>query len=237
MDQSSETSGRASGGDSPGATERPPSPRAFNVPPITLGVAALLVAVFGVLSFAPVPWTVSVIEAFSVRPIRVAIALADPARGEPLLAALSLLTYALIHLDAMHIALNVGFLLAFGGMCERAFGPRRYVAILVLAAIAGAAAKLALDWNAPVYMIGASGAVFGCMGAFIRLLIGGPVHVRRRGLALLASLVVVNVIFTFVGPAIFGVDGRIAWDAHVGGFLAGLLLGWRPRPRSLRATV
>ena len=225
------------GGGPPGAPERPRGPRAFNVPPITLGVAAVLVAIFGVLSFAPVPWTVSVIEAFSVRPIRVAIAFADPANGEPLMVALSLVTYALLHLDGMHIALNVGFLLAFGGMCERAFGPRRYVAILLLAALAGAAAKLALDWNAPVYMIGASGAVFGCMGAFIRLLIGGPVHVRRRGLALLASLVVVNVIFTFVGPAIFGVDGQIAWDAHVGGFLAGLLLGWRPRPRTLRATV
>ncbi len=236
MNQSPDIPGPA-GGDSSGAAERPPGPRAFNVPPITLGVAAVLVAVFGVLSFAPVPWTVSVIEAFSVRPIRVAIAFADPANGEPLMVALTLVTYALLHLDGMHIALIGGFLLAFGGMCERAFGPRRYVAILLVAALAGAAAKLALDWNAPVYMIGASGAVFGCMGAFIRLLIGGPVHIRRRGLTLLASLVVVNVIFTFAGPAIFGIDGRIAWDAHIGGFLAGLLLGWRPRPRTLRATV
>lgn len=216
---------------------RPSNPPAFNVPPVTLAVAALLVAVFGVLTVAPVHWTAGVIEAFSLRPIRVAIALADPARGQSALAAASLLTHALIHIDGVHIALNVGFLLAFGSMCERAFGPRRFGAILVLTAIAGGLAKLAVDWNAPVIMFGASGAVFGCMGAFVRLLISGPAHVRRRGLALMGALLIVNLIITFIGPAIFGVDGRIAWDAHVGGFLAGLLLGWPPRRRPVRAAV
>ena len=223
------------GAQSPESPEKPRGPRAFNVPPVTLAVAAVLVAVFGVLTLAPVPWTVGIVETFSLRPIRVALALAHPADGRPVLAALSFLTHALIHIDGVHIAFNVGFLLAFGSMCERAFGPRRYIAILVLTAIAGAAAKLAVDWAAPVIMFGASGAVFGCMGAFVRLLISGPAHIRKRGLVLMGALVVVNIILTFVGPAIFGIDGRIAWDAHLGGFVAGLLLGWPPRRKSLRA--
>ena len=234
MDRSPDPTGQA-GGNPLGTLERPPSPPAFNVPPVTLAVAALLVAVFAVLSLAPVTWTASMIEAFSVRPIRVAIALADPSRGQPALAIVSLLTHALIHIDAAHIVLNVGFLLAFGSMCERAFGPIRYGAILILTAIAGALAKLVLDWGALVIMFGASGAVFGCMGAFVRLLIGGPTPIRRRGLALMGGLVVVNIIFTFIGPAVFGIDGRIAWDAHLGGFLAGLLLGRRPRRVSVPA--
>ena len=60
---------------------------------------------------------------------------------------------------------------------------------------------------------------------------------RRRGLMLLLSLVIANGIVTFIGPQIFGVDASIAWDAHVGGFLAGMLLGWRPPPRMVRAAV
>lgn len=216
---------------------RPPNPPAFNVPPVTLAVAAVLVAVFGVLTLAPVPWTASVIEAFALRPIRVAFALADPERGQPALAAASLLTHALIHIDAMHIALNVGFLLAFGTMCERAFGPRRYMAILVLTALAGALAKLAIDWAQLVIMFGASGAVFGCMGAFVRLLLSGPMPIRRRGLALMGALVVVNILFTFIGPTVLGIEGRIAWDAHAGGFVAGMLLGWPPRRRTIKPVV
>lgn len=221
----------------PDAGVKPPQPRAFNVPPVTLTAAGLLIAAFAILTLMPVAWTVGIIEMFAVRPIAVAAALRDPLQFQSAIAALTLVTYALIHIDGIHVALNVGFLLAFGGGCERLFGRRRFVAILILSAIAGAAAKLAVDWNAPVVMYGASGAVFGCMGAFIRLMIGGPPQLRRRGLILLLSLVVANGIVTLVGPQIFGVEASIAWDAHVGGFVAGVLLGWRPRPRVAPAAV
>lgn len=224
-------------GEPPPEPRRPSEPRAFNVPPVTLAVAGILVAVFGILTLAPVWWAALAIDWLAVRPVFVAEALSNPQPLTVLVAALSMVGHALIHLDGVHVALNVGFLLAFGGGCERAFGARRYIGILVVAAIAGAAAKLALDWNTPLYMIGASGAVFGCMGAFIRLLIGGPPRMRRSGLTLLLSLVAVNLIFTLVGPAIFGIDGRIAWDAHVGGFVAGFLLGWPRRPPTLRAAI
>ena len=164
------------------AGAKPPQPRAFNVPPVTLTAAGLLIAAFAILTFMPIAWTVGIIELFAVRPIVVAAALRDPLQIHSALAALTLVTYALIHIDGIHIALNVGFLLAFGGGCERLFGRRRFVAILFLSAIAGAAAKLAMDWNAPIVMYGASGAVFGCMGAFFRLMIGGPPQLRRKGL-------------------------------------------------------
>ena len=219
------------------AGAKPPQPRAFNVPPVTLTAAGLLIAAYAILTFMPIAWTIGIIELFAVRPIVVAAALRDPLQIHSALAALTLVSYALIHIDGIHIALNVGFLLAFGGGCERLFGRRRFVAILILSAIAGAAAKLAMDWNAPIVMYGASGAVFGCMGAFFRLMIGGPPQLRRKGLILLLSVVVANGIVTLVGPQILGVEGGIAWDAHVGGFVAGMLLGWRPRPRVAQAVV
>ncbi len=216
---------------------KPPNPPAFNVPPVTLTAAGVLIAAFAILTLMPVAWTVGIIEVFAFRPIVVAAALRDPLQIQSAVAALTLVTYALIHIDGIHVALNVGFLLAFGGGCERLFGRRRFLTILILTAIAGAGAKLAVDWNAPIVMYGASGAVFGCMGAFVRLMIGGPPKLRRMGLILLLSLVVTNGIVTFVGPQILGVEAGIAWDAHVGGFVAGVLLGWRPRPRVAPAAV
>lgn len=224
-------------GDEPHDAGRRPGPPAFNVPPLTLAFAGVLITVFGILTLAPALWTVAAIEWFSVQPVLVARAVNDPQPLRLLAAAFTLLSHALIHLDGVHLAVNTGFLLAFGSMCERVFGAPRYAGILVLAALAGAAAKLALDWNTPLYMIGASGAVFGCMGAFIRLLIGGPPHLRRRGLMLLFGLVVANLLFTLLGPTLLGISGRIAWDAHVGGFVAGFLLGRRPGPRPQGATV
>ena len=219
-------------GDEPPEFRRPPGPPAFNVPPLTLAVTGVLIAVFGFLTLAPAWWTATAVDWFAVRPVFVAKAVGDLQPVRLLVAVMTLLSHALIHLDGVHVALNAGFLLAFGSMCERVFGTRRYAGLLVLTAIAGAAAKLALDWNTPLYMYGASGAVFGCMGAFIRLMIGGPPHMRRRGLMLLAGLVAANLIFTFVGPMMLGVSGSIAWDAHVGGFVAGFLLGWPPRPQT-----
>ncbi len=224
-------------GDQPPEPPRPSGPPAFNVPPVTLAVAGLLIAVFGILALAPAWWTAAAVDWFAVRPVFVARAVSDPQPLRLLIAGMTLVSHALIHLDGVHVALNIGFLLAFGSMCERVFGGSRYAGILILTAIAGAAAKLALDWNTPLYMIGASGAVFGCMGAFIRLLIGGPPHLRRRGVMLLGGLVAANLIFTFVGPMMLGVSGSIAWDAHVGGFVAGFLLGWPPRRRTLRAAI
>lgn len=204
------------------------------MPPATLTVAALLVAVFGVLTLMPVSWTAAVVDAFSVRPLRVAFALHDPVHGRPLLAAVSLLTHALIHIDGIHIGLNVAFLLAFGSLCERAFGRRRLVVILVVSAIAGAMAKLVADWQMPVIMFGASGAVFGCMGAVIRLLVGGSVQAARRGMTAVKWMVVVCVGIALVGPALFDMGTQVAWDAHMGGFLAGMLLGWPPRRGTAR---
>ena len=218
-------------------TEIPANPPAFNVPPVTLATAGVLVAVFGLLALGPDSLAAATLHWLAFRPIRIVYAFHEPLHGQTLIAVLSLLTHALIHFDFAHLALNVGFLLAFGAACERVFGPRRFAAILVLSAIAGAAAKFAVDWNAPVYMIGASGAVFGCMGGFIRLMLGGPPRMRRRGLLLLLALVIANVVLTVMGPQLLGVDGRIAWDAHIGGFVAGMLLGWPPRRRMRQAAV
>lgn len=224
-------------GDPPPEAGRPPEPPAFNVPPVTLAAAGVLIAIFAILSLAPAWWAALAVDWLAVRPDFVAKAFSEPQPLRVLVAGLSMVGHALIHLDGMHVALNVGFLLAFGTACERAFGTHRYVGILLAAAIAGAAAKLALDWNTPLYMIGASGAVFGCMGAFVRILISGPPRMRRSGLTLMASLVAVNLIFTFIGPALFGIDGSIAWDAHVGGFVAGFLLGWPRRPPTMRVAI
>lgn len=155
-------------------------------------------------------------------------------------------TYAFIHGDAVHLGLNSVWLLAFGTPVARRFGTMRYIAFFAVTAAAGAAAHLATHTNAMIPMVGASASISGFMAAAIRFAFqrGGPlrlmgasqddayripalplVAVLRDGrvLIFLAVWFGLNLIFGIGSIGITGGEQAIAWQAHVGGFLAGLL--------------
>ena len=208
---------------------RPVRQPAFNVPPITLAAVGVITAVFVFLQVAPPDWANWVIVHFALIPVRLAAAWAEPLGPQAFFGFGGLLLHTLVHVDWAHWALNAGFLLAFGSLCERAFGPRRYVGLLLVATLCGAAAQLVAEWGTLFIMFGASGAVAGCFAGASRLMISSPDPRRRRtGWSLLIVLVAINVLFAFVGGAMFGVDGRIAWQAHLGGFVGGWLMAYRP---------
>jgi membrane associated rhomboid family serine protease len=156
-------------------------------------------------------------------------------------------TYALIHGDVMHLGINAVWLLAFGSAVARRFGALRFLLFFAVTAAAGAAAHLAVNFGEAVLMVGASAAISGCMAAATRFAFqrGGPLgpwrahesqayHVQAAPLrvALTNRLVVVFLLVWFglnillglgsLSPA--GEDREIAWQAHIGGFLAGLIL-------------
>lgn len=171
----------------------------------------------------------------------------------------SLLTYALLHGDWMHFGLNSVWLLAFGAPVARRFGTLRFLALFGVTALAGVAMHYALHAYDPMPIIGASAAVSGAMGAALRFVFqpGAPLGLalalrpdeplayRLPALPLRRSLqdrrVLTFIIFWFVTNFAFGVaaqplgltEGGIAWEAHVGGFLAGLLLFSLFDPRQL----
>ena len=121
-----------------------------------------------------------------------------------------LITSAFMHLDLMHIAFNMFALWALGPQLETFLGRARYLAVYLVSALGGAAFVM---WLSPPtsLTVGASGAVFGLMGALL-------VIAWRRGLDVRNILfwVGANLVFTFL------VAG-ISWQGHIGGLAAGLL--------------
>jgi membrane associated rhomboid family serine protease len=158
-------------------------------------------------------------------------------------------TYAFLHADLLHIGLNLAWLLPFGTALARRFGAWRYVVFMLVMAAAGALAHLASHPGAMVPMIGASAAISGAMAAAMRFIFQehGPLELWREGagngeayrvaaaplmttlrdvrfLLFLAVWIGLNALFG-LGTVSFGEEGQqLAWQAHIGGFLAGLLL-------------
>jgi len=154
-------------------------------------------------------------------------------------------TYALIHANLTHLIFNAVWLLAFGSPVARRFGPLRFTAFMAVTAAAGAAAHLATHFGELLPMVGASAAISGAMAAAARFAFqrGGslemwrdraeasrvpaaPLSVSLRDARVIAFLLVwfgVNILFGVFSMGMPGVEQAIAWQAHIGGFLAGLL--------------
>jgi membrane associated rhomboid family serine protease len=156
-------------------------------------------------------------------------------------------TYALIHGNAQHLGLNVVWLLAFGSPVARRFGTWRFLVFFAITAAAGAGAHLLTHAGEFWPMVGASAAISGCMAAAIRFVFdaGGPLGMLRhhteksyarpaapllvtlrngRVLLFLAVWFGLNLLFGLSSLSLGESGQSIAWEAHIGGFLAGLLL-------------
>lgn len=137
-----------------------------------------------------------------------------------------LLTAAFLHANVMHIFFNMYALYLFGPQVERQMGSAPFASLYLSSALAGGAAYLVAGGSG--FAVGASGAIFGLFGAWI------AATYRRRhtpaGRALfqrLSLLLAVNLALPFLLPA-------IAWQAHVGGLVAGILIvsAWLRLPGS-----
>jgi membrane associated rhomboid family serine protease len=172
----------------------------------------------------------------------------------------SFVTYAFIHADVTHLGFNAIWLVAFGSPVARRFGTLRFLLFFVVTVAAGALAHLVTHFGEPVPVIGASAAISGTMAASIRFAFqpggaldmwrarGGdpdhipaaPLSVALRNPSVLAFLAVwfgLNILFGLGSISITGDAQNTAWEAHIGGFLAGLLLfsvfdpvGKHPKP-------
>jgi membrane associated rhomboid family serine protease len=225
----------------------------FNVPPVVLATVAVLVLIHAIraiaLSSAADDWLVLT---FAFIPARYSTdplvsGLFPGGFGADLW---TFFTYAFLHADLMHIGLNLAWLIPFGTALARRFGAWRYIAFMLVTAAAGALAQLVVSAGSQVPMIGASAAISGAMAASMRFMFqsNGPLDSWRhsegpsaeayrvpavpllatlrdaRFLLFLAVWIGLNVLFGF-GTISFGEQGQqIAWQAHIGGFFAGLLL-------------
>ena len=119
-----------------------------------------------------------------------------------------LITSPFFHLNVVHIALNMFTLAIIGSPVEALLGRVRFVALYLLSAIGGSVGFYLL---APHNEggVGASGAIFGLMGAYVVL-------ARRKGWSTVpvVVLIVLNLVYGFVVPG-------VGWQAHVGGLCTG----------------
>jgi membrane associated rhomboid family serine protease len=157
------------------------------------------------------------------------------------------LTYAFIHGNLLHLAFNGVWLLALGTPVARRFGPLRFLIFFLASAAIGAAFHFAVHSGERLPMVGASAAISGAMAAAMRFAFqrGGPLgpfsgddeaayRVPAKPLAavLREPRLVVFMMVWFGVNLLFGLgiislpgegDMPIAWEAHIGGFLAGLV--------------
>lgn len=142
----------------------------------------------------------------------------------------TLVTGLFLHGDAMHLIGNMVYLYIFGDNVEDSLGHGRFVAFYLLCGIAASLAHVFSDPGSVVPLIGASGAIGGVLGAYLLL------HPRARIMVLLPFFVPIRVSALLLIGAWFGLqivgsalsegadEGGIAFWAHIGGFLAGIVL-------------
>lgn len=216
----------------------------FNMPRIILVILAVLICIHAVrvfvltqdadfefvLRFAFIPRRVLAPEIFgAVMP------------GGAAAAWWSFVTYGLLHADWSHVVLNSLWLAAFGSPLAWRFGTIRFLLFLLVGTICGALLFLLFNSGEDRLMIGASAAVSAHMAGASRFVFsaGGPlsgfgghggyrfpapplveVMADRRVLTFVGIWFAINLLVGFWG----GQFGAVAWEAHIGGFLAGLFL-------------
>jgi len=145
----------------------------------------------------------------------------------------TLVTSMFLHGGWMHLIGNMWFLWIFGNNVEDSMGHARFAVFYLLCGLAAAALQIAFQPDSGVPMVGASGAIGGVMGAYARLYPRAPVHllivyfvwVDRTVVPAFLMLGYWFVIQVLGGiPALASEAGGVAFWAHVGGFLAGILL-------------
>ncbi|MFC0283696.1 rhomboid family intramembrane serine protease [Camelimonas abortus] len=250
-----------------------PAPREpiFNVPTVVAGLVGVFLLVHGVREMAPAFSDFFWLYRLAFVPARVSWWL-DPGGFLPALAARAqelppetaaawmamgrmivhqdtlapwtFVTHAFLHGSWTHVGLNAVWLVAFGSPLASRFGAARFLAFFLVCAVGGAAAHYLSTPMDVIPMVGASGAISGCMGAAMRFafnvrggLFGGPASIHfahadslretlrnRRALLFGGAWLVINVVFGLLAGPLGVTPGEVAWQAHIGGFVTGLAL-------------
>jgi membrane associated rhomboid family serine protease len=145
----------------------------------------------------------------------------------------SLLTHMFLHGGWFHLISNLWFLWIFGDNVEDAMGSLRFLAFYLLCGLAAAATQIATAPGATIPMVGASGAIGGVMGGYARLYPRAHIinflflgffftTVALPAIAMLGYWFFLQIAGAL--PALQGTGGGVAFWAHIGGFVAGLIL-------------
>ena len=195
----------------------------FTAPPATLWLTAALVVLFVAFRLLPADWQAQVMLHGAFIPAVFWAELGGQETG--LNGFLPLVSHMFLHHDVPHILMNAGLLLAFGSAVERGVGSARFLVHFVITGVAGAVTLAVMQGPELVRVYGASGAVFGSLGGALWLMYrSGVPALKRRALQIGAVMMALNLVFGLIDFGLVGPGVRIAWQAHLGGFVVGILL-------------
>ena len=198
----------------------------FTAPPLAILIPVVLLVIYGLQSLASPQMQDAIIDSFALSAVLLR-------SGDYLL----LVSHIFLHGSWLHVGANSAFCLAFAtpvvramsysGQGWRAGGVLSYLAFFLICGIVAGLGYCLLNWHSPMKMVGASGAISGLMGAAIRLR-SDPFDPDIKGLlnprVLIMSLTfcIMNAGLAFA-PLLAGEGTLVAWQAHIVGYLFGLL--------------
>ena len=195
-------------------------------PYVTVGLIALNTVVFLVQAVAPHGLQMAALR-FGAVPFEITHfrSLAEPAAFPPLL---TILTSMFLHGSLFHLLGNMLYLWILGNNIEDRLGPVRFTLFYLASGVAAALTHIAVQPSSRLPMIGASGAIAGVLGAYWLL------YPRARVKTFIFLIFYIDVVAIPAGLVLglwfvlqilnVGLGGGVAWFAHIGGFLAGILI-------------
>lgn len=217
--------------------------KVLNAPGVVVFLVALTALAFFALLFLP-ERVVRFFEVYgAVSPYR--FGLGASANGGVLAMFAPFVTHMFLHADLTHLGFNMLWLLAFGTPVAQRMGADNalqsnagmlsagiFTTFYFLCGAAGALVYILFHQNQFTFLVGASGGVSGLMGALVRIALarmsmfspaeGSLAPLFSRGVLVWTAVVVgINVFIGAFGNPVG--EGQIAWDAHIGGYLFGLI--------------
>ncbi len=204
-------------------------------PVVTILIILLNVAVFLYELFLPQRALAQFIGAYGLVPAR--LEAANPVQGAGQ-TVISIFTSMFLHGGWLHLIGNMWYLWIFGDNVEDRMGHFRFLLFYLLCGFLGSAAHLYFNWGSQTPSIGASGAIAGVLGAYfmsypfarivtlVPLLLFWPI-IELPAFIVLGSWFLFQLVSGSAAIAAASQTmGGVAWWAHIGGFLAGMLLIW-----------
>ncbi|WP_159104384.1 rhomboid family intramembrane serine protease [Sneathiella glossodoripedis] len=197
--------------------------KAFNAPPVTKYLVAMLILVHILLLVTDTEtlnWVYQTL-AFSIDNTALLLQTGEGSFGKFFF---TLTSHMFLHHDFMHLLLNAFMLLAFGAMVERYYGLHAFIIVFLASGWLGAMGEYFVSSDTGGFLYGASGAVFGMMGATMLLML--PRFGLQKIIGFAAVMMGLNLVIglTPLGTLLTGGDASISWAAHLVGFIIGACL-------------
>jgi len=204
-----------------------------DVPPSVVALAGVLTLIFAIMALSPPAIEAWISVNFGLSPQRLFAGARGPG-GWPG-ALLPLLTHFLIHASVAHLLFNLLWLAVFGAPIARRFrSPLRFFTFFAACSVAGGVFFSAFHLTDPTLLVGASGGITGQGADKLRFAFHRPFTKAASAKGVLpltdksvltwsAVVIGMNASIALFGPGVGAGEAEIAWQAHVGGYLFGLI--------------